>query len=116
MTCNCNNQNNTNNSVKIKENYLGDTLLVTIFNAGSTEITINATSIITAIIKSLDTSLVQNIPIADLTNGNNFAAGIVKLESNFSFLAGTYQLLVKVQNGTQTTTIDTKQIIVYKAV
>jgi hypothetical protein len=119
MSCNCQNSNysSTNNgAISIERNFLGDTLLLSFNLFGNPEVTINGNSNIVAIVKSLDTGLTQNINITDLVNGNNFNSGVVKLESNFAFLAGTYQVYLRITNGTQIITIDPKQFFVYAPV
>jgi hypothetical protein len=116
MTCYSCNTASQPNPLKIERNYLGDTLRLDLLNSIPTGVTLNATSIVTLLVKSLDTSLVQSIAITDLVDGNNFAVGILKVQSNFAFLAGTYKLYLKIVTGTLTETLDINQVVVYQSI
>jgi hypothetical protein len=111
MSCGCNSNSNSNQSVyQYSKIYVGDTVEETL-NLPTTAV-INATSTIEAIIKELGNSVPPLIfSIADLTNGNDFSQRIVRFVSNYGFLPGTYQLLVKITNGTIVHTYDLAKYI-----
>ncbi|MGL4617734.1 MAG: hypothetical protein ACRC11_19730 [Xenococcaceae cyanobacterium] len=111
MSCGCNSNSNSGSSAyQISKMYVGDTVEEAL-NMPSTAV-VNAASTIEVIVKELANNLPPLLfAIADLTNGNDFSQRIVRFVSNYSFLPGTYQLLVKITNGTTVHTYDLAKYI-----
>lgn len=118
MSCSCNSSTSTSTTSQIvKRFYVGDTLSLDIFNGSiPTDITINATSTVSAIIKNMDLNTSTIVAIPDLTNGSNFSQAVVKLVSSSAYLVGNYKVLIRSVNGTNQRTTDIGIYFTYEQV
>lgn len=117
MACSCNSNSSSNNVVKVYRFFIGDTLDILIYNGViPDDLNLSATSIVNAQIKNQDLNTISNVVIADLADGNNFAAKIVHLLNNAAYVAGNYKLYLKVVTGTLVETVDLNIYFTYSAI